>query len=293
MSSGKVFLSYRRDDTAGYAGRLFDRLNARFRNRIFMDVEGVKLGADFIEEIERAVGTCQVLIALLGKQWLTMEDANGRRRIDRPDDFVRLEIATALRRNIRVIPVLIGDTKLPAAETLPRDLAKLCRRQALHLTDSSFDQDVERLIGTLDLELSGPRKPMEKPLPQISLSTRQRRIGLACAAGILVVAAALQFLPTASDRPSPRQPEPPGKIDEPSGPLTPVEAKTVQIRLSDDGIARVFRDGKEVGATPFNLSGHFGEKIDLTFRRPGFRDRQQSIQISERGLYLVSMERDQ
>lgn len=159
MAGGKLFLSYRRDDAAGHAGRLYDRLNARFPGRIFMDVSGLEPGMDFVEEIEQAVGSCQVLIALIGKQWLTIRDATGR-RLDRANDFVRLEIATALSRKILVIPVLAGGANMPAAEDLPEDLTSLARRHALEITDPDFDHDVERLIRTLERELGEPEKEL-------------------------------------------------------------------------------------------------------------------------------------
>ncbi|CAN5116532.1 hypothetical protein BH18ACI2_BH18ACI2_16960 [soil metagenome] len=153
MPGGKIFLSYRRDDSAGHAGRLYDRLNARFPGRIFMDVSGIAPGVDFVEEIERAVGSCQVLIVLIGKDWLDIKDAAGRRRLDQADDFVRLEVATGLGRKIRVIPTLVRDAHMPSAEALPPDLAALARRNAMEINDHDFDHDVERLIQTLETEL--------------------------------------------------------------------------------------------------------------------------------------------
>jgi hypothetical protein len=287
MSSGKVFLSYRRDDTAGYAGRLFDRLHARFRNRIFMDVVGLEPGADFAEEIDQAVGSCQVLIALIGKQWLTIQDVSGRRRLDRSDDFVRLEIATALRRNIRVIPVLIGDAALPNAESLPRDLARLCRRQALRVTDTNFDYDVERLVRVVRRELGGSRQLIVKPLRALSLPAPVRRIGLALAIGSALVVAVIQFAPHTLDNSAKPETTASGLADGKN------QIRSVEIRLSDDGVANVLRDGKSVGVTPLSLSGRFGERIDVTLKRAGFKDWQQTLQISERRMYLVSMEREE
>src|SRR5262245_40887774 len=102
-----IFISYRREDSSGYAGRLHEQLSAAFgANHIFMDIQDIKPGVDFEDALNRAVGACDILIVLMGKQWLTITDATGRRRIDNPQDFVRLEIATALKRNVRVIPAL-------------------------------------------------------------------------------------------------------------------------------------------------------------------------------------------
>ena len=131
---GRIFISYRRDETAYPAGWLFDRLAQHFEAaQIFKDVDSIELGDDFVEVISRAVGSCDVLLALIGHQWLTMTDVNGRLRIDDPNDFVRLEIQAALTRNVRIIPILVDGAKMPHAEELPAALAGLARRQALEL----------------------------------------------------------------------------------------------------------------------------------------------------------------
>src|SRR5207248_1830841 len=103
--SGQVFLSYRRDDAASAAGRLYDRLSAHSFT-VFMDID-IAPGIDFVEEIEKSGGSCNVLIAVIGKHWLTASDEEGKRRLDHPEDFVRIEIGTALKRGIQVIPVLV------------------------------------------------------------------------------------------------------------------------------------------------------------------------------------------
>ena len=106
--SGRIFISYRRGDTSATAGRLFDRLEGRFGvGSVFMDVDTIEPGLDFVEVIGGAVGSCDVLLALIGARWLGAVDEHGRRRLDDPDDFVVLEITTALERGIRVIPVLV------------------------------------------------------------------------------------------------------------------------------------------------------------------------------------------
>ena len=121
--SGKILINYRRDDASHLAGRLYDRLAAHFpKNQIFIDVDNLDPGVDFVEAIEQSVGSCDVLIAVIGKRWLISSEADGGRRLDNPDDFVRLEIAVALKRNIRVIPVLVDDASMPRANDLPDDL---------------------------------------------------------------------------------------------------------------------------------------------------------------------------
>jgi TIR domain-containing protein len=110
---GKIFISYRREESRWSAGRLYDRLCARFdRKQIFMDIDAIAPGDDFIKAIEKTTGECDVLIAVIGAHWLTSKDEQDSRRIDNAEDFVRREIATALKREIQVIPVLASSTQL-------------------------------------------------------------------------------------------------------------------------------------------------------------------------------------
>jgi hypothetical protein len=148
---GRIFMSYRRDDTAYSAGWLFDRLASHFgSDQVFKDIDSIELGDDFTEVITTAVGSCDVLLALIGDQWLTITNQDGRRRLEDPRDFVRLEIETALTRNVRVIPILVEGARMPRAEELPASLAQLVRRQALELSPHRFDSDTWRLLKVLD-----------------------------------------------------------------------------------------------------------------------------------------------
>jgi hypothetical protein len=150
----RIFISYRREDSGAAAGRLHDRLQEHYgRDNVFMDVGSIDPGLDFIEAIERTVSSCDVLIALIGRQWLTVTDAEGRPRLNDPRDFVYHEIATVLKRNIRVIPALIQGTRMPRADHLPEALRPLTRRNALDLSDAHFHRDVDSLIETLDRAL--------------------------------------------------------------------------------------------------------------------------------------------
>ncbi|HSE19249.1 MAG TPA: toll/interleukin-1 receptor domain-containing protein [Pyrinomonadaceae bacterium] len=154
-----IFVSYRRDDTSGHAGRLADRLVEHFgRNRIFMDIDTIEPGEDFVTVIETHVGSCEILIAVIGQKWLA-----GTGRLDNPNNFVRLEIATALRRNIRVIPVLVQRANMPKAEDLPEDLVKLTRRNAIELTDLRWQTDVDQLISVLEKVLAKEVKAEQQP----------------------------------------------------------------------------------------------------------------------------------
>jgi TIR domain len=126
----RIFMSYRRADTGWAAVSLFDRLADQFgRDNIFKDVDSIDLGEDFIEAISAAVGSSDALLALIGNQWLTVTDQNGRRRLDNPGDFVRLEIEAALTLGVRVIPILVDGALMPGEDQLPESLAPLVRRQ--------------------------------------------------------------------------------------------------------------------------------------------------------------------
>jgi hypothetical protein len=162
-SPGRIFISYRREETAYAAGWLFDRLADRFGGQVFKDVDSIELGDDFVEVITRAVGSCDVLLALIGDQWLSITDEDGRRRLDDPEDFVRLEIEAALTRNVRVIPILVDGARMPRADELPPSTAKLVRRHALELSPARFDFDTSRLLRALDKTLAEVRTAQQHP----------------------------------------------------------------------------------------------------------------------------------
>jgi hypothetical protein len=152
---GRIFVSYRREDTAYPAGWLVDRLTEHFGpGQVFKDVDSIELGDDFVEAISAAVGSCDVLLALIGGEWLTITGDDGRRRLDDPGDFVRVEIEAALRRDVRVIPILVDGAKMPRADQLPPSLVGLQRRQALELSPNRFDYDTSRLVRVLDATLA-------------------------------------------------------------------------------------------------------------------------------------------
>ena len=176
----RIFLSYRRDDSGGYAGRLYDRLSQHFgHDHLFIDVDNIPLGHDFVEVIQNEVGSCDVLMAVIGRQWLTSTDPQGQRRLDNPEDFVRLEILTALERRIPVIPVLVGGASMPRPAELPNVLQPLARRQALVVGDR-FHPDVNRLIAALELVLGAASSAsVSSPTPHIALEpTFSNSIGM-------------------------------------------------------------------------------------------------------------------
>lgn len=145
-----IFISYRRDDSEGEAGRLFDDLVRAFdADTVFMDVDGITPGVDFRKAIDENVAGCGVLLAMIGPRWTTIADDSGERRLDNANDFVRLEIATALQRNIAVIPVLVHEAHMPHADQLPENLQDLAYRNSVELTHARWNSDVQLLIHAL------------------------------------------------------------------------------------------------------------------------------------------------
>ena len=149
-SVGRIFISYRRDDASGTAGRLYDRLAARLgTDRVFMDVDSISPGYDFAKAIEYAVARCDVVLALIGNEWLAAVDRWGRRRLDDPNDFVALEINAGLARNIPVIPVMVDGALQIQAADLPRHISALARRQGVRIHHESFSADIDKLLSAL------------------------------------------------------------------------------------------------------------------------------------------------
>lgn len=149
--SPTIFISYRRDDSADVTGRLYDRLTTAFgREHVYKDVDSIPLGVDFREHINALVGTCDVVLAVIGRQWLNVSGGNDSRRLDDETDPVRLEIVAALSRKIPVVPVLVGGSKIPPAEALPDDIKNLAFRNGTSVRpDPDFHKDVDRLIAGL------------------------------------------------------------------------------------------------------------------------------------------------
>lgn len=212
-----IFISYRRDDASGEAGRLFDDLVAKFgSDRVFMDVSGIEPGRDFRKVIDENVASCGVLLAVIGKAWVDAKDEHGQRRLDDPSDFVRLETGSALKRDVIVIPVLVRGAAMPRADQLPDDLKELAYRNGVELTHARWGSDVELLVKALRAHLgdlpsaSGNRdhtaaarsdQPTPPAMPQwvssgsdtarTLLSSRPAQIA---AAAVLVIALTLYFV---------------------------------------------------------------------------------------------------
>src|SRR5215475_1161753 len=150
MASPAIFISYRREDSVGHAGRLFDRLAEHFgRERIYRDIDTIQAGENFVETVRQKVNVADVVLVLIGPRWFTATDDEGRWRLADENDLVRLDIVTGLERNSRVIPVLVQGASMPRAKDLPGALAGLAQRNAFEIRDTHFDQDVAQLVDAL------------------------------------------------------------------------------------------------------------------------------------------------
>jgi hypothetical protein len=158
-TKGTIFINYRKDDSNWNALALYQELLKYFsRDQIFKDFNAISPGDDFVESINNALQACDVLLVLIGKGWLDMKDEGGARRLDDPHDFVRIEIAKALDRHIKVVPVLLDRTPMPKAADLPENLQALCRRQFVEIDPTGFEDDVRKLANAIMrvMNSSGP-----------------------------------------------------------------------------------------------------------------------------------------
>jgi hypothetical protein len=189
----RIFISYRRADSGGWARSLHDNLDERLGpGRAFRDV-AMQGGMDFHEHVESLLDGCDVLLAIIGKSWTSITDADGNRRLDDPEDLVRREIARALERpDVEVIPVLVDGARMPTEHELPPDLAPLARRQACELADSRWDYDVDNLARRLR-ELLGEKPPRWRPGARV--------VGIAVA--IAVVGALVALWPSIKPQDAP------------------------------------------------------------------------------------------
>jgi TIR domain len=153
--SGRVFISYRRSDSADIAGRIYDRLVDKFgKELVFKDVDSIPLGVDFKEYLGMKVGECKVLLAIIGDHWVDASDATGKKRLDDPADFVRVEIEFALERGITVIPLVVRGAQMPIESNLPASLSKLVYKNGIQIRpDPDFHHDMDRLISALEKQI--------------------------------------------------------------------------------------------------------------------------------------------
>lgn len=183
-----IFINYRRDDSEGEAGRLFEDLSRAFGNdAVFMDVTGIKPGVDFRQAIEDNVAVCGVFLAIVGPAWATIANSEGVRRLHDPRDFVALELATALNRKVPVIPVLVHDAKMPSADLLPENLRAFCYRNSVEISHTRWSSDVQILIKALE-----PYVKRRTPFPPPPRPRRSKVwLGIAVAAVVILALVAL------------------------------------------------------------------------------------------------------
>ena len=161
MARSRIFISYRRDDAAGDSHAIHDRLTDHLGGaQIFMDVHDIAPGADFVQRLQDVVQGCDVVVALIGKRWAG-ESAGQAARIQDPKDWVHIEVAEALKRGIRVIPVLLDGASMPTAEALPADLHALRRLNAMEVRTTRLDADVRDLVGATVQAVGGTWPPVE------------------------------------------------------------------------------------------------------------------------------------
>lgn len=173
----KIFISYRRDDAKADARSIYQHFAQAFgAGNIFMDVDSIQKGLDFTQVLNQSLRDTALMLVVIGRTWLTHQDERGRRRLDDPADLVRLEIATALKFGIPIIPVRVDGARMPHADELPEELQALTRRQGTIVGHDNFDSDIRGLESDARKLIGGPEKP--------------RRVPIALAAGITIAAAA-------------------------------------------------------------------------------------------------------
>jgi hypothetical protein len=185
--AGSIFVSYRRDDSRHAAGRLLDRLRLTFgAHQVFMDVDNIAPGVDFVRAISDQVAGCDVMLVIIGPGWVDARDEYGRRRLDNPNDFVRVEVEVALDRGVLVIPVLVDGASIPFEDELPPSLRPLVRRQSVRLAHERFGSDADSLVKSLSGHVKpagksgAPRSPSATPTEgSVGLATLGLMIGFA------------------------------------------------------------------------------------------------------------------
>jgi Tol biopolymer transport system component len=210
-----LFISYRRSDNPDAVGRIYDRLVAEFgKPAVFKDVDSIPLGQDFRGHLNDIVGNCAAVLAIIGPKWADIRDETGRRRLEDPDDFVRIELEAALARNVPVVPVLVGHAAMPATSQLPASLSTLAFRQAVDVRpDPDFHHDSARLVSALRAIID-PNAPTVEPVEAVEAKQKARAAAarttlrwlaaLAAAASLAAVAFAIPALKHLSEVPPPQ-----------------------------------------------------------------------------------------
>lgn len=254
-----IFISYRRSDSAGHTGRLADDLGRLLdQQTLFRDIEAIEAGVDFVQALERAVSACTVMLVIIGPTWASAVTADGQRRLFHAGDYLRMEIEAALARDIRVIPVLVGDAQMPGPADIPDSMAGLLRRNAYPISDRRWQYDVSQLV---DILVKIPGVAGRRDLsPAVPAQARKGMSGWLKAAlvaiGILLAAAAaLIMMPLDDDTTVPAV--------EPATPATAAAPDAAASRFYDDWVSadgRVFNIDTEEDTG--NLYVFAGSRID-------------------------------
>jgi hypothetical protein len=206
--ASRIFISYRRDDSAGHAGRLADHLHKRFgAARVFLDIDTIQAGTDFPTVLHTSLQETAAMLVIIGPRWTSLAGDDGVRRLDDPHDFVRLEVEAALGRNIPVVPVLVQGAAMPRREELPASLAPLVRRQAATLDHAEFHDDAERLADQLAAALGGDDEGNTASL---------RRVWPVAAAAVIAIAAIAGYFALRGGEAVSSPPESPPRGDSPT-----------------------------------------------------------------------------
>ena len=164
----KIFISYRRSDSEYVTGWIYDRLTTEFgKDEIFKDVDNIPLGVDFRTHLDQAISQCKICLCVIGQDWLDARDNEGNRRLELDQDFVRIELESALSRNIPVIPLLVRGARMPSPQQLPQSLQALAFRNGTVVRSApDFHRDMDRLIAGIDQHFDNPPQPAPQPAPQ-------------------------------------------------------------------------------------------------------------------------------
>jgi hypothetical protein len=248
-----IFISYRRDDTEGEAGRLFADLTRVFGDDgVFMDVVDIRPGADFRRVIDESVAQCGVLLAVIGPSWLTIVGGDGQRRIDNPNDFVALEISSALKREVPVIPVLVHEAHMPPAEKLPELLRELSFHNSVELSHTRWNSDVQLLIdalkayvspnplteqqtvhATVPVQLPPPHPASAPPASPARKSKTPLILGAAVAAVVVLLVILYMLRGSSSSGNGPQQSAPSGTQPQPANSQSPTNPSPLLGRWID------------------------------------------------------------
>jgi hypothetical protein len=275
-----IFISYRRDDSRGTAGRLYDDLADRFdKTHVFRDIDAIGIGADYTVAIHDFISSCDAVVVVIGNQWLEITDDEGRRRLAEPGDLLTEEIATGLAAGKLVIPVLVEDAEMPPASKLPPALAPLARLNALRVSDDRWDYDVGRLVARLAEVLPAPTAAASPatpaPAPQPVRAGGRRRAAVVALAVVVIaglVVAGVRFLGGDSDD-GDAVPVTPVQVTTPltvpsttTTTLARVTTTTTSVRLGESSIT--LSRGSGPAGTSVTVSGRgfdAGETVEVMF----------------------------